>query len=100
MMNKHTKLISVSKTRQKPLFSLLRIFFFALKMKNIFLIRGLEVETTAHDSEHKGHTHNTRFTRWNPIPTLVQMAFIFYKVHDTLQIFNDAISIGLLCQTP
>jgi len=69
-------------------------------MKNIFLIRGLEVETTAHDSEHKGHTHNTRFTRWNPIPTLVQMAFIFYKVHDTLQIFNDAISIGLLCQTP
>lgn len=96
MKNKHTKLINISKTRLKPLFSQLRIFF-VLKMKNIFLIRGLEVQNTIHDSEHKGHIHNTHFTRWNPIPTLVQMAFIFCKVSDTLQIFNDAISVDLLC---
>lgn len=96
MKNKHMKLISISKTRLKSLFSLLRIFF-VLKMKNIFLIRGLEVQNTTHDSEHKGHTHNTHFTRWNPISTLVQMALIFCKVYDTLQIFNDAIGTDLLC---
>lgn len=46
MKNKHMKLISVSKTRPKSLFSLLRVlgFFFLVKMKTIFSIRGLEVQ--------------------------------------------------------
>lgn len=82
MKNKHTKLISISKTRPKSLFSLLRVFFFLFKIKNIFLIRGLEVQSTTHDSDHKGHTHNAHFTRWNPLPALVQMACVFCKVHD------------------
>lgn len=68
-----------------------------LKMKNIFFDQRFRGLNTTHDSEHKGRTHNTHFTRWNPIPTLVQMAFIFCKVYDTLQIFNDAIGVDLLC---
>lgn len=45
-------------------------------------------------------TYITHFMYWNPISTLVQMAFIFCKVYDTLQIFNDAISVDLLCRMP
>lgn len=100
MKNKHMKLISVSKTRLKSLFSLLGMFLCVLKMKTIFLIRGLEVQNTTPDSKPKGHLHNTHFRRWNPISTLAQPASILCKVQDTLQFVHDAISVASLCWTP
>lgn len=100
MKNKHMKLISVSKTRLKSLFSLLGMFLCVLKMKTIFLIRGLEVQNTTPDSKPKGHLHNTHFRRWNPISTLAQPASVLCKVQDTLQFVHDAISVASLCWTP
>lgn len=61
MKNKQTKLISVSKTRLCSLCSGF-YFFLTLKMRNIFLIRGLEVANAPHDSEHRGPVQNTRNT--------------------------------------